>query len=496
MITKKHDVVIVGSGLAGVATATELLSQGFDVALLCDKDIGISASFYAQGGIAAVVSEKDSIDLHTKDTMVASGNAAELDSVKYVVGNSFKAIKWLEKKGVVFDREEGKYSLHLEGGHSLGRVLHIKDYTGKAIQTTLLEKIVGHEKLTVYKQSSAFRIFKKDNKCAGIYAYNGNAILKIFSKNIVLATGGASGIYKYSTNAYAFIGSGMIMAHDAGCKLKNLEFTQFHPTCFFDKHGEPLLISEAIRGNGAKLELESGYRIMQSIHKLEDLAPRDIVARQIYVNMQKGHTIYLNATHMNKTEWEDRFPFIYQRLLENNINPVKDRIPIAPAAHYSCGGIEVNGKSQTAIEGLYAIGECSYTGLHGANRLASNSLLECIVYALAASKDIIDKPLSSDDSSSDINEEIMLCNMNFDISKYVQEIKQIMWDKVGLVRKKAKLLEAQEEINAIYNKVEKNISVTSFDSKLNFLFKLVSIAKLTVESALKRESSIGSHYLD
>lgn len=493
MIIKKHDIVIVGGGLAGVVAAIELAENGLDVAIIYDQKVNFSASSYAQGGIAAIISNEDNVDSHVQDTYIASGKLANIDSIKQVVESSNASIKWLEQHGVEFDRKEnGEYSLHLEGGHSLARILHIKDYTGRAIISKLYEKLKNYENIVVYPEHEAFKLIKKDDKCVGLYVYSKSYnVIKFLAKKVILATGGASGLYKYVTNATAGTGSAMVMAYDIGCQLENLEFTQFHPTCFFGKKGEPILISEAIRGSGAVLETEKGTRIMKNIHEKQDLAPRDIVARQIYINMQIGREVYLNATHLSAYQWQQKFPYIYDKLMENNINPAVDRIPVSPAAHYSCGGIKVDKHSKTDVDNLYAVGEVSCTGLHGANRLASNSLLECIVYALESSNHILD---NLKDDFIDDDQKLALYQSTTNYAKKIAQVRQLMWDNVGLVRKHSELVEAYQIIQELEKSVE-NDNLDSDDYKLQEYLKVIRFAKLTIQSALARKESIGSHFL-
>ena len=498
MIINKFDTVIVGGGLAGVVSAIELAESGLQVAILDSQNYRKTASFYAQGGIAAIVSKDDSIDLHVNDTNLASGNVADLESVHKVVSNSPKAIEWLEQHGVVFDRaKDGKYSLHLEGGHSKHRILHIKDYTGKAILSSLYKTASEIDNITILNDYSVFKLMVDSNRCNGLYGYNHTTkqVEGFAARNTILASGGASGIYKYVTSATAGIGSIMAMANEAGCELQNLEFTQFHPTCFFCDDNRPLLISEAIRGSGAVLERYNGKKIMENIHPQRDLAPRDIVARQIYLNMQKGHEIYLNATHLSASQWESAFPYIYHKLLANNIDPSRDRIPISPAAHYSCGGVKVGNDSQTSIKSLYAVGEVSCTGLHGSNRLASNSLLECIVYGLASSDDIISNHNSAKSVAKFENIEFEIVKDEIDYSYYIAQVRQIMWDYVGLVRNEKKLLKAKDLLANIEVKTLQNTSKEIFDYKTDSFKKLLLLAQLTVNSAINQKRSIGSHYL-
>ncbi|API86953.1 L-aspartate oxidase [Francisella uliginis] len=494
MIVKKHDIAIVGGGLAGVVAAIELAEHGLDIAIICDQVFDKCASSYAQGGIAAIISEQDSVESHITDTYVASGNIANLESVNQVVSNSNSSIKWLEQHGVEFDRNnDGNYSLHLEGGHSLARILHIKDYTGRAVISKLYENLNELENISIYSNHKVFKLIKKDNKCIGLYTHKSNhQVIKFIAKKVVLASGGASGLYKYVTNVTAGDGSAMIMAYDIGCQLENLEFTQFHPTCFFGKAGEPILISEAIRGSGAVLETEKGIRIMKLIHEKRDLAPRDIVARQIYINMQAGRDIYLNATHLSASQWQDKFPYIYQKLLDNNIDPTIDRIPISPAAHYSCGGVSVDKNSQTSVQNLYAVGEVSCTGLHGANRLASNSLLECVVYALQASKDILNN--LTHDFYQD-NEVLELFNSSKDYTHMIAQIRQLMWDKVGLVRRQSELNDAYKQLKTLENSIYRDSVLGKYDYKLEAYKKVIALAKLTVRKAMLRQNSIGSHFI-
>lgn len=532
MITNKHDIAIVGGGLAGIVAAIELAEHNLDVAIIYDQKTNDSASSYAQGGIAAIIADDDSVDNHVKDTVSASGNIANIQRVKQVVQNSNSSIKWLEQHGVEFDKKTGgEYSLHLEGGHSLARILHIKDYTGKAVISKLYESLNRLKNISVYSEHNAFELIKKDNneilnqvqddsighsgfdpesqslkplcqkntisnasKCIGLYTYDKNhQVIKFLTKKVILASGGASGLYKYVTNATAGTGNTMIMAHDIGCRLENLEFTQFHPTCFFGKQREPILISEAIRGNGAVLETQEGLRIMKTVHEKQDLAPRDIVARQIYINMRSGREVYLNATHLNSCQWQDKFPYIYQRLIENDIDPANQRIPISPAAHYSCGGISVDDNSQTDIQNLYAVGEVSCTGLHGANRLASNSLLECIVYALQASKNILN---NLDDCICDDHSVLGVFDSKIDYSKQIAHVRQLMWDKVGLVRKHQELLDAYQELESLQKQLDlRDKIVGKYDFNLESYRKMLVLASLTVKSAIARKDSVGSHFV-
>ena len=499
MIISKYDTVIVGGGLAGIVSAIELAEAGLKVAVLDRQNYRKTASFYAQGGIAAIVSEDDSIDLHVNDTNLASGKAADLESVYKVVSNSPKAIEWLEQHGVVFDRtENNEYSLHLEGGHSRHRILHIKDYTGKAVLSSLYKRASEIDNITILYNYSAFELMTTSSTCNGLYIYNHSTsqIESFEAENIILASGGASGIYKYVTSATAGIGDIMAMAYEAGCELDNLEFTQFHPTCFFCDDNRPLLISEAIRGSGAVLERYNGKKIMENIHPQRDLAPRDIVARQIYLNMQNGHDIYLNATHLSADQWENAFPYIYQKLLNNNIDPSKDRIIISPAAHYSCGGIKVDSNSQTSINNLYAVGEVSCTGLHGSNRLASNSLLECIVYGLASSNDIISNFNSARSVVKFENVEFKIVKDEIDYSEYIAQVRQIMWDYVGLVRSEKRLLRAKDLLFKIQKETIQNHIAKIFNYEFDSFKKLLLLAQFTVDSAIRQKQSIGSHYID
>lgn len=499
MTESRYNTIIVGGGLAGIVSAIDLAEAGLKVLILDNQNYRKTASFYAQGGIAAIVSKEDSIDLHVNDTNLASGNVADLDSVYQVVSNSPKAIKWLEDHGVIFDRaSDGKYSLHLEGGHSKHRILHIKDYTGKAILSSLYKTASKNSNITILNDYSVFELITDSNSCNGVYTYNHTSqyVSTFEAENIILAGGGASGIYKYVTSATAGIGSIMAMAYEAGCELDNLEFTQFHPTCFFCNDNRPLLISEAIRGSGAVLERYNGKKIMENIHPQRDLAPRDIVARQIYLNMQKGYDIYLNATHLSSSQWENAFPYIYQKLLNNNIDPSKDRIPISPAAHYSCGGIKVDHTAQTSIKNLYAVGEVSCTGLHGSNRLASNSLLECIVYGLASSNYIVTNKETIKNVVKKYTSKFKVIKKRSDFSNYTRQIKQIMWDYVGLVRSQSKLIKAKQLLIEIEKELVLSCKNETFDYEADKFKKLLLLAQLTVQSAINQKQSIGSHCLD
>ena len=494
----KFSSVIVGSGLAGLTSALQLANNNIKVALICEKILSVSASMYAQGGIAAVISKEDNIKLHVKDTLIASANLAEEKIVTNIIKNSSNAIKWLESQGVIFDKKDNDYDLHLEGGHSKHRVLHIKDYSGKGIQQQLIKKVLENKNITIFENLYAFKILKKNNKCIGIKCYSKpkNKIYNFYSQNTILATGGASGIYKNSTNAHKFTGSAMSLAYQAGCNLKNLEFTQFHPTCFFKKNGQPLLISEALRGAGAKLESENGDRFMENIHPRKDLAPRDIVARAIYETMQNTSSqVYLNATILDSQKLKEEFPFIYQNLYKNGIDATKQRIPISPAAHYSCGGIIVDENAKTKLQNLYAVGECTYSGLHGANRLASNSLLECVVYALFATKNIINNINNLNIDIPNIKE-IQIVNSSINIEKLTKDIRDITWNYLGITRNLKNILIAKEKISTIELEIKQRITnQNTFNYELDILLKLIDLVKLTIDSTYNRKESIGGHFI-
>ena len=497
------DVLVIGSGTSGLTAAVKLADL-FKVSIICKTDFGTSASLYAQGGIATVISKSDSFSSHIKDTLLVGDGICDKDTVEFVVQHSKKSIDWLLKKGVKFSLEDDNISFHLtiEGGHSHRRIVHADDATGLEIQSTLMKNVKNNKNIDIYDHHSIIDIIKKDNICAGGYVLDikRNLVKTFFSKVVILASGGSSNIYKYSTSPVSATGDGIAVAYRVGCRVANLEFNQFHPTCLYTDRN-PFLLSEALRGEGAYLRLPNGYRFMRNIHKKSELAPRDILSRSIYWEIKKNKCNYvlLDITHKSSSFIIKRFPVIHRTLLKRGFDLTKDLIPIVPAAHYTCGGILVNQNSMTDLLNLYAIGEAACTGLHGANRIASNSLLECLVYAQCASKHIIEKlPFLTH-----VNIVPMLQSYTRDfnsvdsifINFLRNHIRFCMSNYMGIVRNNKHLVHALSIIKRVscyinYNCFYKNV----LNSSLLELRNSIIVAELMIKSAIMRKESRGSHF--
>ena len=387
-----HDVLIIGSGAAGLTLALSLADKA-KVAVLSKGALNEGSTWFAQGGIAAVLDDNDSTEAHIADTLNAGAGLCHEDSVRFTVERGKKAIQWLIDQGVNFTKQQDGADYHLtkEGGHSHRRIIHSADATGKAVHSTLIEKVREAENLEIFEHHIAVDLITEPDtstgkvRCAGSYVYNreANQIDVFQAKAVILATGGASKVYLYSSNPDSASGDGIAMAWRAGCRIANMEFNQFHPTCLYHPKAGSFLVTEALRGEGAQLKLPNGERFMHRFDEREELAPRDIVARAIDHEMKRlgSDCLYLDISHKPEEFISEHFPTVKARCLEFGVDITKQAIPVVPAAHYTCGGIVVNDKGQTDLDQLYAVGETSFTGLHGANRMASNSLLECIVYA-------------------------------------------------------------------------------------------------------------------
>ena len=503
------DVVIVGSGLAGLSTAIKLASDK-KIAIISKGSLDESSSQWAQGGIASSTAKFDSYESHIKDTNIAGAGLCDEKVTDFVAKESTSVLEWLIKMGVNFTKQSNNSSLHLtkEGGHTKRRIAHVADATGSAIQTTLIEKIKNHPNISIFENYIAVDLIttkklnnsaSKDNTCLGIYVLENETgrVITIQSNITVLATGGASKVYLYTTNPDVSTGDGISMAWRSGCRVANMEFVQFHPTCLFHPHEKSFLISEALRGEGGILKLPDGTPFMHLYDERADLAPRDIVARAIDFEMKKRgfECVYLDISHRSEKFILEHFPMIYKRCLSNNIDITKDPIPVVPAAHYSCGGVMTNLNAQTDIKNLYAIGEVAYTGLHGANRLASNSLLECLVFSNAAVKDILSKEVfhkeklpSWDESRvTDSDEEVL-------ITHTWNELRRFMWNYVGIVRTNKRLFRAMHRINMLNDEVNEFYTNFKISNNLIELRNLLQVAELIVESAISRKESRGLHF--
>ena len=498
------DVLVIGSGLAGQSAALRL-AQTRKVALITKRAMEESASGHAQGGIAAVLDTQDSIEAHIRDTVVAGANLNDGKATRFVVENGPGMIDWLIAQGVSFTRERGAYHLTREGGHSARRVIHVADATGQAVQEILTRKVREHPNISVFEEHIATDLItgKKlglaDNRCYGAYVLDNASgrVLTFGAAHTLIATGGAGKVYLYTSNPDTSTGDGIAMAWRAGCRVANMEFIQFHPTCLYHPQAKSFLITEAVRGEGGILLLPDGTRFMPDYDPRAELAPRDIVARAIDFEMKKRgiDCVYLDISHRPPEFLSAHFPNILARCREFGIDITREPIPVVPAAHYTCGGIITDMSARSDIPGLYVAGEASCTGLHGANRLASNSLLECLVYAEAAAKDILAQPeirlpgLPEWDASrvSDSDEEIVV-HHNW------EELRRFMWDYVGIVRTTKRLLRARHRIRLLTQEINEFYWNFRISHNLIELRNLVLTADLIVRCALRRKESRGLHY--
>lgn len=510
------DVLIVGSGLAGLSAALHL-APTHRVAVITKRELSDGSSGWAQGGIAAVMGEGDTLEQHVDDTFVAGAGLCDEAATRFVVEHAAENIHWLEGLGVPFSREDGHLHLTREGGHSERRIVHVTDATGAAVQATLRTKVRMQPNITLFEHHVLVDLItsKKldahtavragpsdDNRCLGLYALNEatDTVESFAAPHTILATGGAGKVYLYTTNPDTSTGDGIAAAWRAGCRVGNMEFIQFHPTCLYHPHAKSFLISEAVRGEGALLRLPpeaGGTRFMPEHDPRAELATRDIVARSIDYEMKKHGVdcVYLDITHKPKAFLQEHFPNIYARCLELGIDMAKDWIPVVPAAHFTCGGVVTDLGGRTDLRGLYAIGETAYTGLHGANRLASNSLVECMVYARAAADAIRSDPVAApptlpawDDSRVTDADESVVISHNWD------ELRRFMWDYVGIVRTNKRLERAAHRIDLLHSEIQEFYSSFHVTRDLLELRNLVQVAELIVRSAQARHESRGLHY--
>ena len=511
----KFDVAIVGSGLAGLSVALHL-AQTRKIALISKRTLRDGASDWAQGGIAAVLDSTDSYDQHVADTLVAGAGLCDEAATRFIVEHGRDAIDWLISQGVPFtkdDTAELGYHLTREGGHSQRRIIHAADATGHAVQLTLEEKVRAHPNITLLENHFGIDLITSEKlglkngtpHCLGLYVQNVETgkVITVAADHTVLATGGAGKVYLYTTNPDTATGDGIAMAWRAGCRMANMEFIQFHPTCLYHPYAKSFLISEAVRGEGGLLKLPAGagnaagIRFMPRHDERGELAPRDIVARAIDFEMKKRGLdhVDLDISHQPPEFLKEHFPTIYARCLEFGIDITRQPIPVVPAAHYTCGGIVTDLSGRTDLQGLYAVGETAYSGLHGANRLASNSLLECVVLGRAAAMHIEAQPalpaqsLPAWDESrvTDADEEVVI-TQNWD------ELRRFMWNFVSIVRTTKRLERAQHRIGLLKEEIDEYYAHFRITRDLLELRNLVDVASLIVNSALSRRESRGLHY--
>lgn len=506
------DFLVVGSGIAGLYTALNLSEIG-QVIIITKSKITDASTTYAQGGIASVFSEKDSFEDHIRDTLVAGAGLCDETAVRILVEEGPKHIKKLIELGANFERDDsGNLDLHREGGHSHNRIVHSRDITGREIELTLERHIRNNPRIQVLEHHVAVELITqfhlaeegdpilKEPVCYGAYVYSRETweIFKIIAKATILATGGAGQVYLHNTNPEVATGDGIALAYKAGAIITNMEFYQFHPTTLYSPGQPCFLITEALRGFGARLLNYQGQTFMEKYDQRKELAPRDIVARAIDAEMKKSGSpfVYLDVTHKNSDEIKEKFPNIYKTCLERGVDITENWIPVVPAAHYMCGGVEVDVYGRTRLRGLYAVGEVSYTGVHGGNRLASNSLLEGLVFGYRIYEDLKKeipikekkkiRPWIKEGLSNP--EEWILVQHN------LQELKTIMWNYVGIVRSNLRLQRALRRIDFLYDEIMDFYNRTIIQNKILELRNIVLVAKIIILSALQRKESRGLHY--
>lgn len=507
------EVLILGSGAAGLSAALRLADAGHSVMVVSKGALTAGATLWAQGGISAVLDEQDSLEAHVRDTLIAGAGLCDEAAVRHVVERGPDCIRWLVDKGVAFTIDEGDprgERLHLtrEGGHSHRRIVHAADATGRAVETTLASLAAEHPRITVRERCVAVDLIvdRAARRVQGAYLYDRNSkhVEAVAAKAVILATGGANQVYLYSSNPFGASGDGIAMAWRAGCRVSNMEFMQFHPTCLYNAQSRSFLITEALRGEGATLHLPTadggiGERFMPRFDERAELAPRDIVARAIDHEMKRlgARHVWLDISHKPAEFVRSHFPSIHEHCLGLGIDITKQPIPVVPAAHYTCGGVMTDLQARTDIAGLYAAGEVACTGLHGANRMASNSLLECLVAAEAAAEDLIRElpampepptPKAWDESRvSDSDEDVV-------VSHNWLELRTFMWDYVGIVRTSKRLLRARHRVDLLKREIIYFYRQYRVSHHLLELRNLVTVAELIVESALLRRESRGLHY--
>ena len=504
----QFDVIIVGSGGAGLSLALSLPDH-FNIAVLAKSTLTDASTYYAQGGVAAVLDKTDSIEQHINDTMIAGAHLCEMAAVKQTVEGGKSSVDFLLNQGVQFTLDEQE-QLHLtrEGGHSHRRIIHAADATGRAISTTLVERAQEKANIHIFENFIAIDLItaqklnpETENRALGLYALDEKTekVHTFLAPFTALACGGAMKAYLYTSNPDIATGDGIAMAYRAGCRVANMEFNQFHPTCLYHPQARSFLITEAMRGEGAYLRLPDGERFMLRFDERAELAPRDIVARAIDYEIKRLgiRHVWLDITHKPAEFIKEHFPTLYARLMELGIDITKEMIPVVPAAHYTCGGVVVDENSQTDIPGLYAIGETSYTGLHGANRMASNSLLECFVYGMSASAHITAQHQGTyqaphvpewDDSQVTNPDEDVVILQNWD------ELRQTMWNYVGIVRTTKRLQRALHRIEMLKREITEYYQDYQVSKNLIELRNLVLVSEMIVRCAMERKESRGLHF--
>ena len=510
------DVLVIGSGAAGLTLGLKVANHA-KVAILSKNKLSEGSTFWAQGGIAAVLDNRDTTESHIADTMIAGAGLCHEDIVTDVVEAGREAIDWLVEQGVAFTKEseinkdifvDGDYHLTREGGHSFRRVIHARDATGRELQQSLEAQARQHPGITLFENHLTVDLISDKNpdprarRCVGAYVFDTEkGRMDVFrAKTTVLATGGASRVYLYTSNPDGSTGDGIAMAWRFGCRVANMEFNQFHPTCLYHPETRTFLLTEALRGEGAYLRLPDGERFMSRFDERLELAPRDIVARAIDHEMKRlgVECVYLDISHRDESFIREHFPTIYKRCLSLGYDLTRQPIPVVPAAHYTCGGVMVNPQGQTDVKNLYAIGEVTHTGLHGANRMASNSLLECLVYAGAAAEHILEV-INGESLFNDIRpwdeSRVMDSDEDVVVSHNWNELRHFMWDYVGIVRTTRRLERAARRVDMLAGEIREYYSYFRVTPDLLELRNLVVVADLIIRSALSRTESRGLHYM-
>ena len=504
-----HDVLVIGSGAAGLAAALSLADH-MSVAVLSKTSLQSGSTWWAQGGIAAVLDDSDSIEAHLRDTLIAGAGLCHESRVRQIVSEGRESIEWLIGKGVQFTKIEGdKDFLHLtrEGGHSHRRIIHHQDQTGRAVSSSLSDRVLEHPQIEIFEHRIAIDLLSQADtdsaqiRCNGAYALDLDTkeVVLHQARVVILATGGASKVYLYSTSPEGASGDGIAMAWRAGCRVANMEFNQFHPTCLYHAQARSFLLTEALRGEGAVLRIPDGERFMPAFDERAELAPRDVVARAFDHEMKRLGLdyVHLDISHRPAEFIRSHFPTIYENCLDLGIDITTDPIPVVPAAHYTCGGVVVSEYGETDLRNLYAIGETSFTGMHGANRMASNSLLECIVYARLAAERIKatlnqipcpDYVKPWDESQVTHSDEDVVISHNWD------ELRRFMWDYVGIVRTNKRLQRALHRVELLKQEIQDYYSNYKISNDLIELRNLVVVAERIIISAMQRKESRGLHY--
>ncbi len=515
-MSKFYDVIVVGSGIAGLSFALKVAEAGHRVAIITKKNSAESNTNYAQGGIAAVTSKTDDVDMHVADTLDAGDGLCDADAVREILKDGAASIEELARRGVAFTQlADGSVSLGKEGGHSKRRILHVKDVTGKAIEEALVHGIETSPNIDTFEHHFAVELItasklakqerrklEGEDRVLGLYALNTHTegVETFAASAVLLATGGIGQVYQFTTNPFIATGDGIAMAYRAGVEVRNLEFIQFHPTAFYSRDSDRFLISEAVRGEGAILRNMKGEAFMERYDKRKDLAPRDIVARAIDSEMKQSGArhLWLDTRSISLKKLHEHFPNIYEHCARQGIALERDMIPVVPAAHYLCGGVKTNLDGETSLPGLYACGEVACTGLHGANRLASNSLLEAVVLANRGAGAVENYIADSDNSGTDLpdwidgdvrdsDERVVLLH-NWD------EVKRTMWDYVGIVRTTKRLERARTRIQTLDREINEYYWNFKVDESLLELRNLILVAGLIIDCALQRKESRGLHY--